>query len=254
MYIKSSIRCSVRIIRLIIHFIIGILISLLLRVIYGAQWYYNDIGSKTIQRWMQKASKIIGLKIIKSGELFQTKSVLYVANHVSWLDILAISSTVQTSFISKFELKKWPIIGFLANNTGTIFIKRANKSDINFVINNISDHLKKGKSVMLFPEGTTTNGALIKKFKSSLFQSAIDSNSKIQAIAIRYIRNKKLDTLAPYIDNHNFIIHIFRIMAQPETNVNLYINKEITTNNNNRQNLRFETHIQIKTSLDLIQE
>ncbi len=249
--IWSTIRCGFRITRLLLQFAIGIIKSSLLRMKYGSQWYYNDVGSETIQQWMQRVCRIIGLEVNKSGELFQNAPCLIVANHISWLDIIALASSLPSSFISKSELRKWPIIGFLAGNTGTIFINRNNRHELNSTINAITTSIKNGKSVILFPEGTTTNGNSIKRFKSALFQSAIDSNCNIQPITIQYRRNLNFDSIAPYINNDNFIFHIIKIMFQAKTKVNLYLNKEIIPNDKNRQTLTTLTQSTINSTLNL---
>lgn len=247
---KNTIRCFIRLIRLLLQFATGLFKSLLFRLKYGVHWYDTDIGGETIQQWMQQVCAIIGLKVNKSGELLQPSAALIVANHVSWLDIIALSSTVKSSFISKSELKKWPIIGSLAKSSGTIFIKRNSRSELTLAINSISSVIQKGKSVILFPEGTTTNGNSVKRFKSSLFQSAINSNCTIQPITIRYIRNNKLDTIAPYIDRDNFVIHLLRIMCQPQTTVVLHINKKIIAVNERRQDLTVASQNKIELALN----
>jgi len=248
--IKNNIRCLIRLFQLFPQFLIGIIESALLRHKYGAHWHHTDIGSEAIQQWMQKICRIIGLNIKITGELLQPSASLIVANHVSWLDIVALSSTVKSSFISKSELKKWPIIGSLAGGSGTIFIDRTSRRELGVAIDSISKVIKKGKSVILFPEGTTTNGSTVNRFKSSLFQSAIKSNCTIQPITIRYIRNNQTDTIAPYIDDNNFFIHLLRILRQANTTVRLHINKEIIPNNDNRQNLTFQSHTKIKLALN----
>ncbi len=167
------------------------------------------------------------------------------------MDIITLASSIPSSFVSKDELKKWPIIGSLAGNTGTIFISRNNRHELNATINLITTSIKNGESVILFPEGTTTNGNTIKRFKSALFQSAINSNCNIQPITIQYRRNHQLGSIAPYIDNNNFIFHIIKIMYQSKTRVNLNINKEIISKDKKRQTLTSLTQSTIKSTLFL---
>ncbi len=247
--IKNNIRCCFRLCRLMAQFAIGIVNSAALRFKYGSNWYYTDVGSDTIQKWMQKVCVIIGLKVRTSGDLFQESASLIVANHVSWLDIIALASTIKSTFISKSELRKWPIIGSLAGNSGTIFIKRNSRQELSMAINTISSVLNNGKSVILFPEGTTTNGKSVKKFKSSIFQSAINSNCNIQPITIQYIRNNKIDILAPYIDDNNFVLHLLKIMSQAQTIVSLHANKKIVTLNEDRHYLTTISQYKIENTL-----
>jgi len=249
--IINSIRCFVRFFRLLLQFIIGLSKSSLLRIKYGPSWYFTECGSKSIQLWMQQTSVIIGLKINVSGEIIPKSASLIVANHISWLDIVALSSTIKSTFISKSELQHWPILGILACKSGTLFIKRNNRKELNQAISSVTNILQKGRSVILFPEGTTTSGHSVKKFKSAFFQSAINSNCNIQPITIQYSRNNKRDTLAPYIDNNNFVIHLLRIMSQSNTIVCLRINKQIKPNKKNRYMLTHKSQQTIETALNI---
>ncbi len=123
------------------------------------------------QFWHRGVSFIIGLKTEVDGVPPTTEQVIFVSNHLSYLDIFAIGSTLRASFIAKEEIANWPVIGFLSKVQQTAFISRSSNQAKN-VANSLANMLKEGKSLILFPEGTSTSGHAMLAFKSSLFSLA----------------------------------------------------------------------------------
>lgn len=99
------------------------------------------------------------------------KPILFIANHTSWLDILVLGRVLPTLFISKQEVRNWPLIGILTRLGGTIYISR-NRHETAQEIAEVSDRLKKGYNIALFPEGTSSDGMRVLPFLSSLFAIA----------------------------------------------------------------------------------
>ena len=150
--------------------------------------------------------KIAGIKIIKKGNVLNGGKILFVSNHVSLFDIPIIHSIVKANFISKAEVNNWPLIGFLSRNAGTHFINRrtVNKSLINSMLN-IEQLLSIGERLILFPEGTTSLNNSIKNFNSFFFQSAINSESRIQGMKITYFLSKNIYNDIAYVENVSFL-------------------------------------------------
>ena len=117
--------------------------------------------------WSRAVMRIVGIEQEIVGT--KCKASIFVSNHISWLDILAINSTLDVIFIAKKEVRSWPGLGFLAVLGQTIFIER---KSLNALAQKqvLEECLKKGQSVFFFPEGTSTDGSIIKQFKSSLFE------------------------------------------------------------------------------------
>ena len=117
--------------------------------------------------WSRAVLKIIGVgrDLIGSGG----DANIFVSNHISWIDILAINSTLDVVFIAKNEVRSWPGLGLLAVLGQTIFIERKSLKVLSQK-HTLDDCLKKGQSVFFFPEGTSTDGSNVKRFKSSLFE------------------------------------------------------------------------------------
>ena len=140
---------------------------------------------------------IVGINIDTEGfEKIRQKDtgILYIANHVSWFDILCLGSILNARFIAKKEVSSMGIFGFLAKLSNTFFIDNSNKNKIYQYNNFIREKLVNGESLILFPEGTTSDGNSIRKFKSSLFECINSSESliNVQPISICYVRKNNL--------------------------------------------------------------
>jgi 1-acyl-sn-glycerol-3-phosphate acyltransferase len=130
-------------------------------------------------------TKIIGLKIDRVGDISGDKKVLFVSNHLSYLDIIILGSLVPGRFIAKSEVTNWPIFGFLSKITRTIFIRRDRKAS-HEQVKLIKEQLDRCEKLILFPEGTSSDGRWVLPFKSPLFDAAMLTNSIVQPITIRY--------------------------------------------------------------------
>ncbi|MDO4640576.1 MAG: 1-acylglycerol-3-phosphate O-acyltransferase [Neisseria sp.] len=143
-------------------------------------------------------------------------NMLVVSNHVSWLDIFAIGSLCPSSFIAKKEMQSWPLLGKIATNAGTVFIDRKNRKNIDPINTAIATSLNAGQNVCFFPEAGTSLGTGILPFKAALFESAIQANAPIQAIALRYYDPSGQRTTVPSYANVNLVKSIWQILAMPE--------------------------------------
>lgn len=114
--------------------------------------------------------------------------VLYVANHVSWMDILALGGETGCAFVSKAEVEQWPTIGWLADQVGTVYVKREDRRAVMGQADDVRGAVAKGSPVALFPEGTTNDGVTIKPFRASLLASMVDppKGARVQPVVIDY--------------------------------------------------------------------
>ncbi len=117
--------------------------------------------------WSRAVMKTIGIEWELVG--LKSEADVFVANHISWIDILAINSILDVVFIAKKEVRSWPGLGLLAALGQTIFIERKSLNALSHKVA-VEECLKKGQSIFFFPEGTSTDGSIIKQFKSSLFE------------------------------------------------------------------------------------
>jgi 1-acyl-sn-glycerol-3-phosphate acyltransferase len=111
---------------------------------------------------------------------------LIVSNHLSYLDILCYSSVAPCIFVSKSDVRQWPVFGRLATNGGTIYVDRESKADARRVAKIMEDTLKCGVRVVLFPEGTSSDGSAVMRFHAPLFESAVQAGAAITPAALLY--------------------------------------------------------------------
>lgn len=138
--------------------------------------------------WSGALLRIAGVSIEVQGDppAATETGAMIAANHVSWVDIFAISSVRPTRFIAKSEVREWPLVGWIAERAGTIFIRREARRDTARISDRVHAALAQGDCVGLFPEGTTSWGDQVRKFHTSLFEPAVANSAHVHPCAIRY--------------------------------------------------------------------
>ncbi len=126
---------------------------------------------------------VLGVAVRRSGPLPPDGS-LVVANHLSWLDILAAIATWQCTFVAKREVRHWPIVGPLGDALGVVWIERARPRDLARVMPLLESALRRGRTVLLFPEGTTSDGRSVLPFRTGLFESAVRADALVVPVAL----------------------------------------------------------------------
>jgi len=238
---KSRLNLLYKGIRVIFLFINGMFIAGIIFQVFGLLLKPAHAKAKRDllkTRWLKRFSNIVNLHIILEGEL-PKPGALIVSNHISWLDILIIGQYLPAYFIAKSDISNWPIIGFMAKQGGTLFIRRGDKQHIRTTTDKMLWLLKQNANIVAFPEGTTTHGDEVLPFHSSLFQPAQLSRSVIQPVAIQYqgIARQK----APFVGDDDFISHLIKILAMDNIVVNLTFMPAIDGRENNRRSISTET-------------
>lgn len=147
-------------------------------------------------------------------------NVLLASNHISWTDIPILGSITPVLFLSKAEVGQWPVIGWLAREAGTLFIKRGGGKARRIRIE-IAKKLAAGESILIFPEATTSRGLTVLPFHGLLLGAAADSGIPIQPVTISYRRNGRPDHLAPFVGEDTFHGHIVTMLRQPPARVDV---------------------------------
>ncbi len=140
-----------------------------------------------IQVWSHEMLGRIDIKLIVKGQPANTGPMLLVANHISWLDITSLHAARFCRFVSKADIKKWPVIGTLATGVGTLFIERESRRDAMRVVQHMTERLRAGDVIGVFPEGTTSDGKGVLAFHANLFQAAIAADAPVQPVALQFI-------------------------------------------------------------------
>ena len=165
-----------------------------------------------MQRWARIVLCVFGVTCNITGPVPQEG--LVVSNHVSYLDILVLTAAHPGVFISKKEVKNWPLFGWLAQCAGTIFVLRRTRDDLPAVTAAMVERLRQGESVMLFPEGTSSNGDGILPFHAALFESAVQARVPVTPAYLRYATLQgQPEPLAYYWGDAILMPHIFRLLG-----------------------------------------
>ena len=141
-----------------------------------------------IQWWSGKLLRCMGIGLTVHGTP-RPGATLLVANHISWLDIAVIHAAApQARFVSKSDVKHWPLIGRLVAGAGTLFIERESKRDALRVVHRVADALRAGDMVAVFPEGTTGAGRELLPFHANLLQAAVATEAPAQPVVLRFFQ------------------------------------------------------------------
>jgi len=139
-----------------------------------------------IRWWSEKMLRAIGIELRVEGAPASGGSLL-VANHVSWLDIMVVHAIApQARFVSKADVKSWPLISRLVDAAGTLYLERERKRDALRVVHAMAEVLRSGQTVAIFPEGTTSTGHGLLPFHANLLQAAISTATPVQPVALRF--------------------------------------------------------------------
>ena len=184
-----------------------------------------------ISLWHRGCCRLVGLDVQSIGDATGERPVMFVANHVSYLDILVLGGLLKARFIAKSDVRSWPVIGLLSGLAGTIFVeRRARRSREQRDV--IAASLEMGDSLVLFPEGTSSNGSRVLPFKSSLFSvfetDDVAPGAVIQPVTIDYssfadgrtIEGEGRDLYAWYADM-TLAPHLGRVIGLPGAKVRL---------------------------------
>jgi len=242
--LTNYVRLGHRLIRLVTLIIIGLILAFGSRLLLGQRWYLHSSGMNIVQWWMRSIATVLGLKIDVQGEIC-ARPVLVVSNHISWVDVIAISVASHGIFVAKSDVMSWPIIGRLAAMSGTRFIARETVSSLRKVLDETTRLLKQGTRVVIFPEGTSTSGSQVMRFSSAVFQAPITAGAMVQAVTLQYRRNGELDRLAPFINDDTFVPHLLRLLQAEGIRVSLTFEKPIPAFGHKRQGLAEYTQGQI---------
>jgi 1-acyl-sn-glycerol-3-phosphate acyltransferase len=148
--------------------------------------------------WSRKMLQLCGMRLVVHNDSARLDAgALVVANHVSWIDIYVINAWRPTPFVSKAEIRQWPVVGWLAHQLGTVFIQREKRSDAKRIMHELADRLSAGELMCVFPEGTTSDGLGLLPFHANMFQAAVSAASAVQPICLMYEDAQGRQSTAP---------------------------------------------------------
>jgi 1-acyl-sn-glycerol-3-phosphate acyltransferase len=177
-------------------------------------------------------------------------NVLIVANHTSWLDIFVINAVQPSRFVAKADLAHWPLVGRLIASVGTLFIERGRGRDAHRISRHVLAALASGDVIAIFPEGKTGDGRVLLPFHGSLLQPAIDTQGRVQPMAIRYHGSDGAHSDSPgYAGDTRFLTSLWRVLGERRMIVLLDLAPSLTAQGRHRRHLAREAEDAIRRVL-----
>jgi len=210
-YLPPVLRRAIRIGLLVLHLAWGVtLAGLVFPRLSPAQ------RDRRIMAWARRLVSLLGVRLHATAAPGLPAGALLVCNHVSWLDIYLIFAVHRVHFVSKAEVRNWPVAGWLAHKTGTLFIERGRRADTKRVNTEMRALMQGGAWVAVFPEGTTGDGRALRRFMPSLLQPAVELGCPIVPAALRYRTLAGEYSAAPaYIDDISMWQSLKQIAGEP---------------------------------------
>lgn len=206
-----------RLLRVLAHVVAGL-------YIYHAVFPRLDAAARRlrVRRWQRGLLVCFGLRAVLRGTPPASGPLLLVANHVSWLDIAALQSACDCRFVSKADVRRWPLIGALANAADTLYIERESRRDAMRVVHRMADALRAGDLLAVFPEGTTSDGlGELLPFHANLLQAAISAAAPAAPVAIDYrdAASGRPTSATAYVGDDSLLASIWRAACAPPLEV-----------------------------------
>lgn len=209
-----SLRYAYRLPLLLLHLLIGLPITLVLIALGRG----GRLSHAAVRGFMGGLAWVFGLRVRREG-VPQQGGVLFVANHVSWMDIVVLHSQQMMGFIAKSEIRGWPLVGWLAMQGESIFLQRGNGDSLGQVVGEMAQRLRAGRSVGAFPEGGTRSGKGEIVFHARIFAAAVEADAPVQPVAVVYGAKASAQTIMAFKPRERFLGNFFRVLAEPARSV-----------------------------------
>ena len=217
--VRAGRRCR-RLPLLLAHILAGVLIAAALGP--GRRRRYVSTGP--LAWWSRGLCRILGIRLRTQGTAHDG-AALFVANHISWLDIFCIAAVCPTHFLAKQEVVHWPLFGWLCRRAGTAFIRRGGDNGAGEAMEQLVWRLRNNERALVFPEGTSTTGETVRHFYPRLFQAALLTRCPVQAIALRYPDGDGINPVVPFVGADELLPHLWRLLGEPGIDAELHFGR-----------------------------
>ncbi|MFA7438259.1 lysophospholipid acyltransferase family protein [Castellaniella sp.] len=172
-----------------------------------------------VRGWSRVLMALCGVRLRVLGAPQPRGAVLWVSNHVSWVDVFVLNSVRPTSFVAKSDIRGWPVIGPLAAWSGTLFIDRQHRRAVRDASRQMQDCFGYGGVVGLFPEGTSTDGRDVLNFHTGLFDAAIQAVVPVQPVALRFYRAGRRAPELAFIGEQTLVANLWVLLGSRKVEV-----------------------------------
>ena len=200
----------------LLHILVPLPLTLLCQLppLARLRWGEETLGDRAVRAWSAGLMWVFGFRLVRSGRPLPG-ATLFVANHVSWVDIEVLHSQRMMGFVAKREIASWPIVGWLATLGQTIYHQRGSTDSLAGVIAVMLERLRQGRSVGVFPEGRTRDGREVGPFHARIFQAAVEAGVPVQPVALRYGERGDAQTVVAFGPRENFATNFVRLLGEP---------------------------------------
>jgi 1-acyl-sn-glycerol-3-phosphate acyltransferase len=236
---------------LLVHLLVGLPLTLLAllpphRALLDR--HGERLDHRAIRWWSGVLMRIFGLELVRVGEPARG-AALFVANHLSWMDITILHSQRMMCFVAKSEIERWPLVGWLAGRAGTIYHRRGSTESLASVSQVMVERLRAGLGVGVFPEGGTGPGDHVRTFHARIFQAAIDAGVPAQPVALRFSRDGSYDTTIAFRPRENFLQNFLRVLGEPVTRAEVIFCEPVPTLGEGRRRIAETARARIVAAL-----
>lgn len=219
--------------RLVLTIIAAILsLAVLLPVYFVARAVNGAMSIRIARLWHAFILSVMGVRVVVHGGVSNERPLLLLANHISWLDIIVLAGTLPVSFIAKKEVGTWPVFGWLARLQRSIFVDRERRRQTIAASDHVASRMADGEIIVLFAEGTSSDGNRVLPFRSALVgaaQRAVDGDQAalLQPVAIAYTRlhglpiDRRQRARIAWYGDMDLMPHLHRILSDGGLDVHL---------------------------------
>lgn len=223
---------------LVAHVTVGLAITMAMINPWSARLRFRGerLDELTIRLWSVLMIRVFGMRVRRYGTPLPG-AALFVANHVSWIDITLLHSQRVLGFVAKAEIAGWPLIGWLASRGGTIFHHRGNNDSLHGVMHRMLLRLQNGFAVGVFPEGRTCNGQAIGVFHARIFQPAVLAGVPAQPVALKYGAQGCAQTIVAFQPKERFLQNFWRLLGEPTRPVEVHFLAPVSVDEDGRRRM-----------------
>ena len=198
------------------HVIVHLPLAMLMTapLIGRMRWGEETLDYRVIRAWSAGLMRVFGFRLKRFGTPVPG-AAMFVANHVSWIDIETLHSQRMMGFVAKREIQSWPVVGWLAQRGETIFHARGSTESLGGVLHEMLARLRGGRSVGVFPEGGTRGGRGLGPFHARIFMAAVEAGVPVQPVALRYGAGGNAQHIVAFQPRESFAANFVRLLGEP---------------------------------------
>ena len=174
----------------------------------------GSVSHAAVRWWARGLLRVFGMRVRGVGTPL-AGGTMFVANHVSWIDIMALHSQHMMGFIAKAEIRRWPVIGWITSHGETIYLHRGNANSLGDVMAEMSERLRAGRAVAAFPEGGTRDGRALGAFHARIFTAAVDADAPVQPVALCFGERCEAQPIVAFARGESFMGNFVRLLGEP---------------------------------------